>query len=74
MGSLPDPGLPYSRTMIDLPDDVLMLVLCVHPERLVDPARWCDEVRSLSGSVPKTSREAEDLMDRWARLREEAGR
>ena len=60
--------------MIDLPDDVLMLVLCVEPERLADPARWCDEVRSLSGSVPKTARAAEDLMDRWARLRAEAGR
>jgi hypothetical protein len=60
--------------MIDLPDDLLMLILCVHPERLADPARWCDEVRSLSESVPKTSREAEDLMDRWARLRKEAGR
>jgi hypothetical protein len=60
--------------MLDLPDDLLMLILCVHPERLADPARWCDEVRLLSGAVPKTSREAEDLMDRWARLREEAGR
>jgi hypothetical protein len=61
--------------MIDLPDDVLMLALCVHPERLADPARWCDEVRALSGAAdPRTSREAEDFMDRWARLREEAGR
>ena len=61
--------------MIDLPDDVLMLVLCVHPDRLADPARWCDEVRALSGAAdPRTSREAEDFMDRWARLREEAGR
>jgi hypothetical protein len=60
--------------MIDLPDDVLMLALCVHRERLADPARWCSEFRSLSGTVPKTSREAEDLMARWARLREDAGR
>ena len=61
--------------MLDLPDDVLMLLLCIHPERLADPAHWCDEVRSLSiAADPRTSQEAEDLMDRWARLREEAGR
>jgi len=61
--------------MLDFPDDVLMLVLCVQPERLADPARWCNELRSLSGSAdPRTSRASEDLMDRWARLRKEAGR
>jgi hypothetical protein len=60
--------------MINFPDDLLMLALCVHPERLADPARWCDEVRLLSASVPKTAREAEDLMDRRSRLRKEAGR
>lgn len=58
----------------DCPDDMLMLALCVHPERLADPALWCDELRSLSGAVPETSQEAEDLMDRWARLAEEARR
>lgn len=70
------PTLPRanSRTMIDLPDDVLILALCVNPERLADPALWCDELRALSGSVPESSQESEDLMDRWAWLREEAGR
>lgn len=33
--------------MIDLPDDLLMLVLCVEPKRLADPARWCSELREL---------------------------
>jgi hypothetical protein len=60
--------------MLDLSDDVLMLALRVVPERLADPAGWCHEPRSLSESAPKTSREAEELMDRLARLQEEAGR
>ena len=65
----------YHRRMIDLPDDMLMLIFCIHPERLADPARWCNELRSLSGAAdPRTSQEAEELTDRWARLRKEAGR
>ena len=61
--------------MIDFPDDLLMLILCGQPDRLADPARWCGELRALSSAAdPRTSQEAEDLMDRWARLREEAGR
>lgn len=59
----------------DCPDDMLMLIFCIHPERLADPERWCSEFRSLSGAAdPRTSHEAEDLKDHWAGLRDEAGR
>lgn len=68
----PDPASGYPLTMIDVPDHLLLLIFCVQPERLADPARWCNEFRSLSSSIPRTAQEAEDLMDRWAQLREEA--
>lgn len=28
-------------TVLDLPDDRFMLALCVRPENLQDPAKWC---------------------------------
>jgi len=58
----------------DCPDDMLMLIFCIDAERLADSARWCNEFRLLSASDPRTSRQAEGTEDRWARLREEAGR
>lgn len=58
--------------MFDVPDDLLLLILCVIPDRLADPARWCNDFRSLSGSVPQTAQEAEEWMDRWAQLGTEA--
>ncbi len=33
---------------IDLPDDQLMLVLCVREENLDNPALWCEEMRALA--------------------------
>jgi hypothetical protein len=63
------------RAFADCPDNMLMLIFCTHPERLADPVHWCGEFRSLcSAADPRTSQEADGLMDRWARLREEAGR
>ncbi len=56
-------------------DDTLMLMLCVRPERLDDPSRWCREMRvyaqaSIDG--PKTSAEADELFAKMERLRDEA--
>jgi hypothetical protein len=47
---------------IDLPDDQLMLVLCVREENLDNPALWCEEMRALARlglEAPKTVAEAD---------------
>jgi len=52
-----------------------MLMLCVHPEKLADPSRWCREMRAYiraTNDGPKTSAEADDLFATMARLRAEA--
>lgn len=62
-------------TFLDLSDEALMLALCVRPENLEEPARWCREIRALARAInegPKTTEEAEELMRIGDRLRDEA--
>ena len=64
-----------SASFLDLPDDRLMLALCVREENLKDPARWCSEMRALAKARkigPKTSAEAEILFEWAGRLAMEA--
>jgi hypothetical protein len=59
----------------DLSDDDLMLMLCVKPENLIDPSRWCRDMRDhiqASSKEPTTSQEADILFATAKRLREEA--
>jgi hypothetical protein len=59
----------------NLSDDDLMLMLCVRPEKLIDPSRWCREMRDYikaSSKEPTTSQEADILFATAKRLREEA--
>jgi hypothetical protein len=56
-------------------DDTLMLMLCVRPEKLDDPSRWCREMRAYAQASingPKTSAEADELFAMMERLRHEA--
>ena len=58
-----------------LSDNDLMLMLCVRPEKLADPSRWCREMRAFaqaSNNGPKTSAEADELFAMMERLRDEA--
>jgi hypothetical protein len=62
-------------SFMDLSDDDLMLLLCVRPEKLADPSRWCREMRAYakaSNDGPKTSEEADKLFATVERLRDEA--
>ena len=64
---------PLSASWYD--DDVLMLMLCIRPEKLADPSRWCREMRAYaqaSNDGPKTSEEADKLFAMAKRLRDEA--
>lgn len=50
-------------------------MLCVRPENLKDPSRWCREMREnirASQDGPKTSAEADALFADMDRLRAEA--
>jgi hypothetical protein len=60
---------------VNLSDDNLMLLLCVRPEKLADPSRWCREMRAYakaSNDGPNTSEEADKLFVKMERLRDEA--
>lgn len=62
-------------SFLRLSDDDLMLMLCVHPEKLPDPSRWCREIRAYIKATnvgPKTSAEAGALFATMARLKAEA--
>lgn len=64
-----------SPSFLSLSDDDLMLLLCVRPENLSDPSRWCREMREYvraSEAGPKTSQEAENLKAVMDRLKAEA--
>lgn len=64
-----------SNSFLDLPDEQLMLALCVRAENLKDSARWCAEMREHARAVkkgPSTVEEAEALMAESARLAAEA--
>lgn len=66
---------PDSLPILNLPDDLFMLALCVREENLRDPARWCAEMREHARAVkrgPKTIEEAEALMETATRLAEES--
>ena len=66
-----DPSLSF----LSLSDDDFMLLLCVRPEKLADPSRWCREMRAYalaSNDGPKTSEEADELFATMERLRDEA--
>ena len=62
-------------SFVNLSDDDFMLLLCVRPEKLADPRRWCREMRAYalaSNDGPKTSEEADKLFAMAKRLRDEA--
>ncbi len=64
-------------SFLRLSDEDLMLMLCVHPEKLADPSQWCREMRAYiraTNDGPKTSAEADDLFASIAKLRAEACR
>ncbi len=51
---------------IDLPDDELLLALCILKEQLDDPSAWCRELRRLYHpdiSSPKTTADSEALTE-----------
>lgn len=51
-------------SILKLTDDELMLALCIRPERLKNPARWCNESRVLAIARhigPKSVAEADEI-------------
>ncbi len=61
--------------VLQLPDDQLMLALCVREENLTDPAKWCRELRACWLEKSKQIRDAvhaERLMEWSERLSMEA--
>ncbi len=51
--------------LLALTDSELMLALCVREENLLDPARWCGEMRQYMlevGEGPVTTEQSERLM------------
>ena len=51
--------------LLALTDSELMLALCVREENLLDPARWCGEIRQYMrevGEGPVTTEQSERLM------------
>jgi inhibitor of KinA sporulation pathway (predicted exonuclease) len=64
-----------NASFLNLSDDDFMLLLCVRPEKLADPSRWCREMRAYAQASidgPKTSVEADELFAMMERLRDEA--
>lgn len=65
----------HKLSFLSLSDDDFMLALCVRPEDLTDPKRWCREMREnfrARQEGPKTSAEADALFAAMDRLRKEA--
>jgi hypothetical protein len=61
--------------VLQLPDDELMLALCVRRENLKDPAKWCQEMRAYWAEKSKPivdAEHAERLMEWSERLALEA--
>ncbi len=57
--------------VLHLPDDELLLALCVREENLADPAKWCQEMRAYWAEQSRPIRDAEHaerLMDWSTRL------
>jgi hypothetical protein len=64
-----------ASTWLDLPDEAFMLVLCVRPENLSNPARWCSEMRAHARAVkvgPTSVQQSEQMMETATRLAEES--
>lgn len=62
--------------LLNLTDQELMLALCVREENLVNPSKWCAEMRQYmqqSGKVSLSVEESERLMALGDRLSREAG-
>jgi len=62
-------------SFLNLSDDDFMLLLCIRPEKIADPSRWCREMRAhvlASIDGPKTSEEADKEFAVAKRLRDEA--
>jgi hypothetical protein len=70
-----DYAMTESHSFLSFSDNALMLMLCVRPESLPDPSRWCREMRAYieaTNDAPKTSAESDELFATMARLRAEA--
>ncbi len=54
--------------VLRLPDDEMMLALCVRQENLKDPAKWCQEMRVYWEEQSKPIRDAEhaERLMRWS--------
>ncbi len=55
-----------------LPDNEMLLALCIREEELDDPGAWCSDLREVvrdSRAPPKTVAEVEVLTERWDALR-----
>ena len=64
-----------TSTWLDLPDEAFMLALCVRPENLQDPARWCSEMRAHARAMkvgPTSVQQSEQMMETATRLAEES--
>lgn len=62
--------------LLNLTDQELMLALCVREENLVNPSKWCAEMRQYmqeSGKVSLSVEASERLMALGDRLSREAG-
>ncbi len=67
--------MPRFQGLLALTDSELLLALCVREENLLDPVRWCCEMRQYMREVVKgavTSEESERLMAWSTRLALEA--
>ena len=66
---------PKVQSFLDLSDHDFMLAMCVREENLMNPARWCSEMRLHARAVergPSTSEEADWLLMMGMRLADEA--
>lgn len=71
---LPSPD--YWGLALSNEDRLHLLKFCVRPEKLEDPARWCNEHRALHAAIkagPKSVAEVEALDEISERLATEAG-
>jgi len=70
-----DQNKPNIQSFLDLPDHEFMLAMCVREENLIDPARWCSEMREHARALqrgPSTSEEVDRFLMNGMRLADEA--
>jgi hypothetical protein len=68
-------SIPQVSSFLELPDDEFMLALCVRPENLKEPAKWCEEMRAHTSAMkvgPSSVQESEQMMETAIRLAEES--